>query len=222
MAPAPATPPARRVVLVSGPPGAGKSTLAGPLAAELGFALLGKDRIKETLHEVLGAPAGPDAPGGPDAPAGPGTRAGTNRPHDCSPPGTPAVSREWSSRLGAAAMEVLWALAADAPAVVLEANFRRSEYQLGRIRALGGRVVEVYCDCPAAVAARRFAERAAGSRHPVHVNPTVTLAELAEYGRPLGVGELVTVDTTAGVDVPALAGLVWARLAAADRPAAPA
>ena len=46
----------RRVVLVSGAPGAGKSPLAGPLAGELGFALLSKDRIKETLHDGLGAP----------------------------------------------------------------------------------------------------------------------------------------------------------------------
>jgi hypothetical protein len=209
MLPAPAPPPERRVVLVSGAPGAGKSTLAGPLAAELGFALLGKDRIKETLHEVLGASARPGSPGGS------GTRTVTNGPGNPGLPGTPAGGREWSSRLGAAAMEVLWALAADAPAVVLEANFRRHDYQLGRIRALGGRVVEVHCACPAALAARRFAERAAGGRHPVHVNPAVTLAELAEYGRPLGVGELVTVDTTVPVNVPALAALVRAGLAAA-------
>jgi broad-specificity NMP kinase len=38
----------RRLVLVSGAPGSGKTTLAVPLAAELGFALLRKDRIKET------------------------------------------------------------------------------------------------------------------------------------------------------------------------------
>jgi 2-phosphoglycerate kinase len=48
----------RRVVLVSGAPGAGKSTLAVPLAAELGFAPLRKDRIKETLHDALGPAAG--------------------------------------------------------------------------------------------------------------------------------------------------------------------
>ena len=41
---------------VSGAPGSGKSTLAEPLAAELGYALLGKDIIKETLHSVLGPP----------------------------------------------------------------------------------------------------------------------------------------------------------------------
>src|SRR5580693_3528843 len=46
--------PARQVVLVSGIPAAGKSAIAGPLAAELGFALLGKDQIKETLADALG------------------------------------------------------------------------------------------------------------------------------------------------------------------------
>jgi len=81
----------RQVVFVSGAPGAGKTSLAVPLAAELGFALVCKDRIKETLHDALGAP-----------------------PPDLA----------WSRRLGAAAMELLWTLAADAPSVVVEANFR--------------------------------------------------------------------------------------------------
>ena len=36
--------------------GRGKTTLAGPLAAELGYALLTKDTIKETLHDALGGP----------------------------------------------------------------------------------------------------------------------------------------------------------------------
>jgi predicted kinase len=80
----------RRLVYVSGAPGSGKTSLAVPLAAELGYALLTKDRIKETLHDALGAPE-------PD--------------------------RAWSRSQGAAAMELLWALAADAPAVVIEANF---------------------------------------------------------------------------------------------------
>ena len=85
----------RKLVYVSGAPGSGKTSLAVPLAAELGYALLTKDRIKETLHDAFGAPE-------PDL--------------------------AWSRGLGGAAMELLWALAADAPAVVIEANFRpRSE-----------------------------------------------------------------------------------------------
>jgi predicted kinase len=172
---------ARRVVLVSGAPGAGKTSLAAPLAAELGFALVGKDRIKETLHDALGAPESGLA---------------------------------WSRRLGAAAMEVLWALAADAPAVVIEANFRpRNAYERGRILALSPRPVEVNCACPAQEASRRLTARAAG-RHPVHVVHGLPPEALAEYDQPVGIGEVITVDTTRPVDVAALAGRVLAALRA--------
>ncbi len=44
-------------VLVAGPPGSGKSSLAAPLAKELGLPLLAKDEIKEALMSELGAPA---------------------------------------------------------------------------------------------------------------------------------------------------------------------
>src|SRR5260370_1630165 len=124
----------RQVVLVSGAPGSGKTSLAGPLAAELGFALLSKDRIKETLHDALGAPE-------PD--------------------------RAWSRRLGGAAMELLWALAADAPAVVIEANFRPySEDERAKLSRLAAQPVEVHCTCPAELSLRRYNARAT---HPVHV-----------------------------------------------------
>lgn len=168
----------RRVVVVSGAPGAGKSTLAGPLAAGLGFALLGKDRIKETLHDALGGPP---------------------------------VDRPWSRRLGGAAMELIWALAADAPAVVLEANFRpHSEYERDRIAGLGGLVVEVYCDCPIQLATARYNGRAA-NRHPVHVVDTLSAELAAEFDRPIGLGELVVVDTSGPVDVAWVVDEVLAR-----------
>src|SRR5271156_5969856 len=103
-------------------PGSGQITLAAPLAAELGYALLSKDRIKETLHDALGAPE-------PD--------------------------RAWSRRLGASAMELLWALAADAPAVVIEANFRpHSEYQRAKLSGLAAQPVEVHCACPPELAVK--------------------------------------------------------------------
>jgi predicted kinase len=48
-------PTVKRLVLVSGAPGSGKTTIAVPLAAELGFPLLSKDIIKEQLYDALGA-----------------------------------------------------------------------------------------------------------------------------------------------------------------------
>jgi predicted kinase len=171
--------PPPQVVFVSGAPGAGKSTLAVPLAAELGFPLVSKDQIKETLHDALGAP-----------------------PADLI----------WSQRLGAAAMELLWALAAAAPRVLVEANFRPHDpRQRARLAGLAARPVEVYCHCDPALAARRYDERAARC-HPVHVVASLPPRTRAEYDGPVGVGGLVTVDTTARVDIPAVATAVRARL----------
>ena len=81
----------RKIVLVSGAPGAGKTTLAIQLASILRMPLLSKDAIKECLFDALSSPPG---------------------------------DREWSRTLGATAMELMWRLAEDAPAVILEANFR--------------------------------------------------------------------------------------------------
>ena len=65
------------LVYVSGAPGAGKTSLAVPLAAELGYSLVTKDMIKETLHDVL-------------------CTADYGEP-----------DRAWARRLGASAMELL-------------------------------------------------------------------------------------------------------------------
>jgi AAA domain-containing protein len=43
-------------VVVSGPPGSGKTSLATALAQEMGLPLLAKDQIKETLMSVLVVP----------------------------------------------------------------------------------------------------------------------------------------------------------------------
>jgi predicted kinase len=171
----------RRLVYVSGAPGSGKTSLAVPLAAELGYALLAKDRIKETLHDALGAPE-------PD--------------------------RVWSRRLGAAAMELLWALAADAPAVVIEANFRPySEYERAKLSGLAARPVEVHCACPPELAIERYNARVT---HPVHVVTVLPAEAIAEYDRPVGIGTLITADTTVPVDVSAIAAAIRDHYSGAD------
>jgi adenylate kinase family enzyme len=48
----------RKIVIVSGAPGAGKTTLAVPLAQGLEFPLFSKDFIKETLTDVFGDGSG--------------------------------------------------------------------------------------------------------------------------------------------------------------------
>ena len=165
----------RRLVIVSGPPGAGKSTLAGPLAADLGLPLLAKDAIKESLFDALG-----------------------------HVDDDPLAS---SRRLGGAAMELLWRLAAECPAVVIEANFRtQSAFERARVLDLCERPVEVHCRVPAPLAAQRFTHRADGDAyHEVHVARSMPLDFFEQFTEPFGIGTVIEVDTTSPVDVFAVA-----------------
>jgi predicted kinase len=171
--------------MISGAPGVGKTTIARPLARALGMPLFAKDGIKERMHDVL-AETGP-------------------------------MEQQWSRRLGAAAMELLWLLAADAPACVLEANFwNGNERQDVALRALsqGGTLVELYCTAPREEIERRFrARQAAGERHTVHHDMTFTPEHWEQnFSKPIGIGQVVEVDTTTPVDVEALAASVRALL----------
>lgn len=171
----------RRLVLVSGAPGSGKTTLAAPLAGALRYPLFSKDYLKETLVRALG--------GGGDL--------STTR------------------KLGAAAMETMWMLAAHAPQAVLEANFRpRSDYERGKLASLDADIVEVYCDCGPDEAARRFAARASSEGHDRSTHPLTALTPelLAEYDRPVGLGDLLRVDTRHPVDIQGVARWVEAAM----------
>lgn len=175
------------VVLVSGAPGAGKTTLAGPLSRMLGLPLLTKDVIKERLVATLPPPPSSD--------------------HD---------PLTWSRMVGGAAMEVLWALASQPVTVMIEANFRpHSTIERERLTALQRPVIEVNCWCPPALAAERYAVRArSGTRDlSTHAVSTLTAAMLAEFDAPMGVGELVSVDTSGPGDVGRVAMQVRALLA---------
>jgi len=176
------TPPAvRRVVVISGAPGAGKTTLALPLAERLSWPLITKDHIKETLFDSMGGVGD---------------------------------SLEESRRFGAGAMETLWALAARCPQVIIEANFRpRSDYERMRLVGLSGQVVEVHCACPIPEAIRRFRARGMAGVHPAHPWRLMDDEAFAEFDRPMGVGELITVDTTLPTDIDWIAAEVGRRFA---------
>lgn len=130
--------------------------------------------------------------------------------------GTGPVELVWSQRLGAAAMEMLWTLAYDAPECVLEANFWNGhERQNDSLRALseGGKLVEVYCTAPLEEVKRRFQERqAAGVRHAVHPDHTLAPDFWDKFREPIGIGPVLEVDTTTPVDVPQVAAKVRALL----------
>ena len=59
--------------------------------------------------------------------------------------------------------------------------------------------------CPAEVAVARYNAR---PRHEVHWLKTVTLTAMDKYDRPVGIGSLITVDTTGPVDVASVAAEV--------------
>ena len=164
----------RSIIMVSGAPACGKSTLASALAQMLGFPLLTKDIVKESLFESLGS-------------------------HLSGNFSSPA---ELSSLLSRSAMDSLWSLAPYCPQVILEANFRpKDPRERERFTALEGRKLEVYCHCSPEEAARRFRERATTARHhPAHSMKTLSAELLEEFDRPVALSPVIDVDTESPVN----------------------
>ncbi|MFF4341061.1 AAA family ATPase [Kitasatospora sp. NPDC001540] len=169
-------------VLVNGLPGAGKSTLAHALAAELGLPLFSKDAVKETLADQLAA-------------LRPADRWEWSRTL-----GAAAGETLWTllrDARGAAVLEAPW-LGEPVRAVV----------RAGLDAAGVGRPQEVWCEVPLALARHRFEQRIA-RRHPVHPErpgePDGRWEVWAREAGPLALGPVHRVDTSGPVDVPALA-----------------
>jgi predicted kinase len=171
------------IILISGAPASGKSTVARALAEAFGFSLLSKDTFKESLFTSLGALLAER----------------TSSPE------------ELSRMLSRAAMEVLWSLAPDCPQVILEANFRtKSEEDRARFGALQGRKLEIYCRCSPEEAVRRFRERAERTRHhPAHSVKSLSLDAMREYEQPFGLCPVIEVNTERPLDTAEIAARVW-------------
>ena len=172
------------LIVVSGAPATGKSTIAAALAAELRWPLLSLDPVKETLADVLGL--ADQHPGG-------------QHPGGQHPAGQHPADERWSDRLGDAAAEIIFRLTAQFPDAVAEGWWRGARRELA-LAAFAG-AVEVFCRCPPELAARRMRDRHGVSRHPIHrdvMNPAVAdrAFELARTVAPLRLGAaLIEVDT---------------------------
>ncbi len=108
--------------------------------------------------------------------------------------------RLWSRRLGRASIAVLYRVAANTPAAVIEAVFQRDAARRD-LADLDGPVVEIHCTCPPELAVERFERRAESDRHPGHLDnrqPRNKLEQLVVDGaEPLGLGgSLLEVDTS--------------------------
>lgn len=173
------------LLVVTGPPAAGKTTLASPLAARLRLPLIAKDTIKEALGDVI-----------PVATVEQSRRLG----QACF-----AVMYA----LVAAQLEVGVGALLEAPLLRGVA-----ETELGRLIA-GARAAIVHCDAePATLRARYEARAASGERHPVHLDPArlaaAELPPLSVHG-PLELSvPALMVDTSSGYRPPFEEVVGWA------------
>jgi predicted kinase len=108
-----------------------------------------------------------------------------------------------SQQLGRAAVLAMLRVAARCPGAVLDSTW--FGYAVPLARSLPGRLAEVHCTVPLDLARARYRARGA-RRHAGHLDADRTDAELwGEPVRPLGLGPVITVDTSSPVNIPQLA-----------------
>jgi len=130
------------LVIVSGAPGAGKSTLARALSAWLGLPLLDRDALKEAIGDDLGTPA------------------------------DVAASQRMGLAAYRILFLIATRILGAGSGVVIESNFRRglAEDELRPLVELADTRL-VHCTAASETIQRRYAERhQRGERHPVHLD----------------------------------------------------
>jgi len=162
------------VIIVTGAPATGKTTLGRRIAHDLGWPFFHKDGIKEALFDTLGW-----------------------------------GDREWSKRLGHAAMVLLFyfveAQLQAGRSLVVEANFNPA-FDTARFLALRQQYpfepLQIVCETDGATLRGRYRARAASSeRHPGHVDGVLAnefdFDDLCRKHAALDIGgRVVRVDTS--------------------------
>lgn len=167
--------PAKTVVLVTGIPGAGKTTVSRALSTTLTLPLLSKDAIKESLFDVLGVR---------DREWSLQLGAAANRVLwallSCCPAG--AIVDMWLDPIRDAGLS-----------------------QRGLAQADVHTAFEIICDCPVELAVERYASRIRHPGHLPPDGATLQrIHDLSILMTPLGIGPTKRIDTTRPVDIPAL------------------
>lgn len=172
----------RRLVVVSGAPGAGKTTLAVPLAERLGMPLFAKDILKETLHDVIGD-------------------TDTDRWESSRTLGSAAMTLIWQLARYAPAAVVEANFRS-------HSNFerRRLSELTDRPVEVFCRLPS------AIAAERFAARARTENHHPAHVAESMPVEWFAQFQSPFALGPVIEVDTTGPVDLREVARRVSAAL----------
>lgn len=166
-------------IVVSGLPASGKTTLARNLAAELEVLLIDKDDILERFFDSMGS--------------------GDSKWRQLLSRTSDVAMQHLAPNSGGAILTSFWHQQGMSASSGTPTDWIPSDQHL---------VIEIYCDCPPEVAARRFVKR---ERHSGHLDnkkrESEVLADFRDLSSlgPLHIGELVRVDTSGDVDHHAVA-----------------